>query len=105
MTPDDFFAPDSDWDDKLPDLVWQVYLDGGGQHAKDPQFEANVRGAAAEPQHWLITPQGLEIDFGSYEAGCYACGPGPLTVPWARLAPLLASKSAPVCEAGSNDPD
>ena len=105
MTPDDLFAPDSDWDARLPELVWQVYLDGGGQHAKVPEFEQNVREAAAEPGHWLLTPRGMEIGFSSYEAGCYACGPGRLTVPWPKLAPLLASKSAPVCEAPPDDAD
>ena len=105
MTPDDLFGPDSDWEDKLPDLVWQAYLDGGGQFASDAKFEANVRAAAAQPDHWLLTPQGLQIGFSSYEAGCYACGPGPLTVPWAKLASMLANKSAPVCRTGANDPD
>ena len=105
MAPDDLFAPDSAWADKLPDLLWQAYLDDGGQFAGDPKFEANVRAAAAKPDHWLLTPQGLQVAFSSYEAGCYACGPGPLTVPWPKLAPMLANKEAPVCEAGSDDPD
>ena len=105
MTPDDLFAPGSAWADKLPDLLWQAYLDDGGQFASDPKFEANVRAAAPKPDHWLLTPLGLQVAFSSYEAGCYACGPGPLTIPWAKLAPLLANREAPVCEAASDDPD
>jgi len=105
MTPDDLFAPGSAWADKLPDLLWQAYLDDGGQFASDPKFEANVRAAAPKPDHWLLTPLGLQVAFSSYEAGCYACGPGPLTVPWDKLAPLMANREAPVCEAASDDPD
>ena len=63
-----------------------------------------MREASAEPGHWLLTPKGLQIGFSSCEAGCYACGPGPLTVPWDKLAPLLASKPAPVCEAAPTRP-
>ena len=105
MTPDDLFAPGSAWADRLPDLLWQAYLDDGGPFANDPKFEANVRAAAPKPDHWLLTPLGLQVAFSSYEAGCYACGPAPLTVPWARLAPLLAADARPVCEAASDDPD
>jgi uncharacterized protein YecT (DUF1311 family) len=105
MTPDDLFASGSAWADKLSELLWQAYLDDGGQFAMDPKFEANVRAAAAKPDHWLLTPQGLQVAFSSYEAGCYACGPGPLTIPWARLAPLLVPDARPVCEAASDDPD
>jgi hypothetical protein len=105
MTPDDLFAPGSAWANKLPDLLWQAYLDDGGQFATDPKFEENVRAAAPKPDHWLLTPLGLQVAFSSYEAGCYACGPGPLTVPWAQLAPLLAPDARPVCEASSDDPD
>lgn len=104
MTPDDLFAPASGWEDTLPDLVWQVYLDRGGKYADDPKFEANVRAAATEPDHWLLTPRGLEISFSSYEAGCYACGPGPLTVPWPQLAPMLANKATLACETGAKGP-
>ena len=105
MTPDDLFTPGSAWADKLPDLLWQAYLDDGGQFATDAKFEANVRAAAPKPDHWLLTPLGLQVAFSSYEAGCYACGPAPLTIPWARLAPLLVPDARPVCEAASDDPD
>ena len=105
MMPDDLFAPGSAWADKLPDLLWQAYLDDGGQFASDPKFEANVRAAAPKPDHWLLTPLGLQFAFSSYEAGCYACGPAPLTVPWNKLAPLLVPDAQPVCEAASDDPD
>lgn len=99
MTPDDLFAPGSQWAARLPDLLWQAYLDDGGQFAGDPSFEANVRAAATKPDHWLLTPQGLQIGFSSYEAGCYACGPGELTLSWSALEPLLAPGARPACSA------
>jgi hypothetical protein len=99
MTPDDLFAPDSQWATRLPDLLWQAYLDDGGPFATDRSFEANVRAAATRPDHWLLTPQGLQFGFSSYEAGCYACGPGELTIPWSALEPLLAPAARPACSA------
>jgi uncharacterized protein YecT (DUF1311 family) len=99
MTPDDLFAPDSRWATRLPDLLWQAYLDDGGPFATDPSFEANVRATATKSDHWLLTPQGLQFGFSSYEAGCYACGPGDLTIPWSALEPLLAPAARPACSA------
>jgi uncharacterized protein YecT (DUF1311 family) len=97
MTPDDLFVPNADWENKLPDMFWQVYL-GGGRVIKDrPEIEPAVREAAAEPGKWLLTADGLQIAFDAYETGCYACNPGPLTVPWATLKPLLKSNTAAIC--------
>jgi len=97
MTPEDLFASNAAWEDKLPDLFWQAYLHGEHVIKDRPEIEPAVREAAIDTGKWLLTPEGLQISFDAYEAGCYVCNPGPLTVPWMTLKPLLASKDMVVC--------
>ena len=102
MTASDLFASKSSWQAQLPTLFWQA-------HRRNPdalntaQAEQAIRAAAANERRWLITPQGLQISMEIYEAGSYAETPGPITVPWEVLKPLLIDKSAPACTFSSLD--
>ena len=99
MTADDVFAEASGWEEKLPALFWNVYVSGNRQNEARPALETAIRESAADPASWLLTPAGLQISFGAYEAGCYACNPGPITVPWSVLKPMLASPDLAACKA------
>ena len=99
MTADDIFAANAPWETKLPALFWSVYT-------KDPDAAKDVQSvkdaieeSAANPERWLLTPAGLQISFDAYEAGCYACNPGPITVPWSALKTMLASPDLAACKA------
>lgn len=99
MAATDVFAANAPWKAKLPALFWNAWLKDGN----DPDVPASVKDAiqesAANPDAWLLTPAGLQITFSAYEAGCYACNPGPITVPWAALKTMLAAPDIPVCKA------
>ena len=99
MTEDDVFADSSDWAQKLPQLFRNAYVNGRRRSEVLPEAETAVRESAADPGAWLLTPAGLQISFGAYEAGCYACNPGPITVPWSTLKPMLASPEFASCKA------
>ena len=99
MTAGDLFAAGAPWKSRLPVLFWDVYT-------RDPQADKElaslreaIKASAANPDRWLLTPTGLQISFDAGEAGCYACNPGPLTVPWATLKPMLASPEFAACKA------
>lgn len=97
LTAADLFAKDSGWQARLPTLFWQTYASGADAYKADP-VERTVREVAADERRWLITPVGLRISFSAYEAGSYAGTPGPITVPWAALKPLLIGNAAPACD-------
>lgn len=99
MTADDVFADGSGWEEKLPALFRDAYLKGRRSSENQPEVESAVLESAADPASWLLTPAGLQISFGAYEAGCYACNPGPITVPWASLKPMLATTELAACKA------
>lgn len=105
MVATDLFSTDSDWQAKLPALFVQAYLanNAGGLRSRNASAEKVIREAASEVSGWLITPAGLQIDFSDYEAGSYAGTPGPVTVPWAALKPLLGTRGAPACDFASVD--
>ena len=99
MTAGDLFAANSGWKDKLPRLFWQAFTPESGADKNDPpSIREAVLASAANPERWLLTPAGLQISFDSDEAGCYACNPGPLTVPWSTLKPMLASPDFAACK-------
>jgi uncharacterized protein len=98
MTASDVFGANSGWKARLPPLFWNAY-------ARDPDAArdmASIKDAilesAANPERWLLTPAGLQISFDADEAGCYACNPGPITVPWSALKPMLASPDIATCQ-------
>ncbi len=99
MVPTDVFASGSAWKTTLPGLFWNARLKDGN----DPDVPASVKEAiqasAANPDAWLLTPAGVQITFSAYEAGCYACNPGPITVPWAALKTMLATPDIAACKA------
>jgi len=98
MTASDVFAPNSGWNTRLPPLFWKVYAQGHEAADEVPSIKEAVLESAANPDRWLLTPAGLQISFDSDEAGCYACNPGPLTVPWSTLKPMLASPDLATCK-------
>jgi len=98
MTASDVFAPNSGWNTRLPPLFWKVYAQGHEAADEVPSIKEAVLESAANPDRWLLTPAGLQISFDSDEGGCYACNPGPLTVPWSTLKPMLASPDLATCK-------
>ena len=98
MTPSDVFAPNSSWNTRLPPLFWKIYAQGHEAADEVPSIKEAILESAANPDRWLLTPAGLQISFDADEAGCYACNPGPLTVPWATLKPMLASPDLARCQ-------
>ena len=98
MTASDLFAANAPWKTRLPTLFWNVYAHDP-EAAKDVEsIEQAIKASAANPDAWLLTPAGLQISFDAYEAGCYACNPGPITVPWASLKPMLATPEFAACK-------
>ncbi len=99
MTASDIFTAKAAWETKLPALFWSVYTKDPDA-AKDVQSVKDaIEASATNPERWLLTPAGLQISFDAYEAGCYACNPGPVTVPWAVIKPMLASPDLASCKA------
>ena len=99
MTAGDLFAGNAPWKTRLPTLFWNAYAKDPDANKDTPSVEEAVKSSAVDPERWLLTPIGLQISFDAYEAGCYACNPGPITVPWASLKPMLASPEFAACKA------
>ena len=99
LTASDLFAADAPWKTRLPTLFWDIYTRDPDAIKDMPSVEKAIKASAASPGQWLLTPAGLQISFGAYEAGCYACNPGPITVPWASLKPMLATPEFAACKA------
>lgn len=97
LVPSDLFAKGSDWQAKLPALFVEAYRRDRPPENIDEGVEQAVRNLAATPDRWLLTPDGLQITFNVYEAGNYASDPGPITVAWDDLAPMLASQDLRQC--------
>ena len=98
LAADDVFSPRSDWPGRLPSLFWSVSLQKNRAEKELPGVEPAIRARAIDPAARLLTPAGLQISFDAYEAGCHACDPGPLTVPWSTLKPLLAMPELAACK-------
>ena len=98
MVATDFFTAGSGWKAKLPPLFVNTWLKGGDGDVLASQKEA-IQAAAADPEAWLPTPEGLRISFSEGEAGCHACNPGPITVPWSALKAMLAAPDLATCKA------
>lgn len=99
MTASDLFAAGTPWKTRLPLLFWNIYAQDPEADKELASIKEAITESAANPDRWLLTPAGLQISFDAGEAGCYACNPGPITVPWASLEPMLASPEFAACKA------
>lgn len=83
----DLFQPDGGWLQQLTTLVTAAvrksYFD---DYKKEPKHldEKAIADAAGDPQHWLITADGLQILFSPYELGGYSFVPT-VVIPWSEL--------------------
>jgi len=95
LTKEDLFGTDDRWIGKLQELFWDALL-AKGWSPPDSLAEivkAEIEDDVIQPDKWLFTPDGLQVSFSAYEGGCYACNPGPVTVPWPKLKSLLSSNA------------
>lgn len=98
MAATDVFPSGSAWKTKLPPLFWNAWLKDGNDPDVPAEVKEAIEASGANPDAWLLTPAGLQIAFSAYEAGCYACNPGPITVPWAALKPLQVAPELAACK-------
>ena len=104
LTAADLFEQGSRWADRLKEHLWKTLTQSGWRAPENqPDAKQQLESNFAEPDRWLFTKEGLQIDFDAYDGGCYACTPQPITLPWAELKPLL-SKSAIVPQALGDQP-
>jgi uncharacterized protein len=89
----DVFGMHTEWKSELPKLFWDALLEKGWSPPPDQADEVRkeIGQVVISADRWLFTKQGLEVSFSAYEGGCYACNPGPVTVQWSALKPLLPS--------------
>jgi len=94
LEPQDIFGSGENWASPLKEYFWAV-LTQTGWHPPDnqPDIKRQVEGDFVQPDRWLFTKDGLQVAFDSYEGGCNACTPQPVTVPWSTLKPLLSGSS------------
>lgn len=91
----DIFLPDSGWQPALADLV---LADLAAQARADdqPLFDEGREGVATmspDPTYWVVTSEGLGVNFPVYSVGPYSFGDRTVTIPWERLKPFLAPES------------
>jgi uncharacterized protein len=92
--PADLFASGSDWVAKLQSLFWDA-LSAQGWKPGNEGNKAEILGIVVAPDRWLFTDKGITVGFSSYEGGCYACTPQPVTVSWEDLKPLVSANFWP----------
>jgi uncharacterized protein len=92
---EDIFIEDVEWRPQLQSLFWEALAAQGWITPEDQkqEVETEIKNIVIRPERWLFTDQGLSIYFRAYEGGCYACTPGPVTVAWSKLKPLLRQGS------------
>ena len=97
LTAPDVFGSQHDWQKRLGELLWSALAQSGWAPPLDQAaaIERNLKIDVSRPGYWLFTPDGLSVNFSAYEGGCYPCTPPAVTLPWAKLRPLL-SPNAPV---------
>ncbi len=88
----DIFGPAQGWQAKLQDLLWKNLQDSGWRSPRDGE-EAQIRSELLRENRWFISKDGLQVSFNSYDGGCYACTPPPVTAGWSEILPLLPSHS------------
>lgn len=91
----DVFGADGRWKEQFQALVWDALIASRWtpREGMEDGVKAGMMARFILPESWLFTPDGLKLTFGSYEGGCYACTPQPVTVKWEALKPLLAAGS------------
>jgi len=91
LTPQDLFGSGDAWASILKDRFWTALTAAGWSPPDNqPDVKRELEGDFIQSDRWLFTKDGLQVAFGSYEGGCYACTPQPVTVPWSELEPLLS---------------
>lgn len=107
ITAYDLFADDTGWMERLQALFRAAFWlsskmpeRGRGEAERRTRWSQvetgvwdNVKAIVINSDGWYFTKQGLTVSFSAYDGGCYACTPGPLTVKWQDLKPLLSRNS------------
>ncbi len=90
---EDLFGADAEWRPKRQKLFWDTLAATGWRPPDGLQesIRQQMDERFIDPASWTLTQDGIQISFGSYEGGCYACTPQPVTVPWRALKPLLST--------------
>ena len=92
VTAKDVFGPTDHWAEGLQDLFWDA-LGYNGANVDEDRVEgakSDLKDYLIQPGAWLFTADGLKVSFSDYATGDYADTPRPVTVPWAKLKPLLS---------------
>lgn len=91
---EDVFVADG-WQLNLQSFFWEALTVQGWITPEDQkqEVESEIKNIVIRPERWLFTDQGLQVHFDAYEGGCYACTPGPVTVGWSKLKPILRQGS------------
>ena len=92
--PADLFGPGKDWVPKLQSLFWDA-ISAQGWRPGNEGNKTEILGIVVTADRWLFTDKGITVGFNSYEGGCYACTPQPVTVSWENLKPLLSANFVP----------
>jgi hypothetical protein len=94
LSPQDLFGSGETWASTLKEQFWTTLTQMGWSPPNNqPDIKQELEDDFVQADRWLFTKDGLQVAFGSYEGGCFACTPQPVTVPWSELKPLL-SKTA-----------
>lgn len=85
----DIFAKDG-WQQLLADnALEELTLIFGEMGLFDEAGQA-IAGMVADPEHWVVTKEGLGVNFPVYSVGPYAGGDNTVMTSWDKLAPWLA---------------
>jgi hypothetical protein len=81
------------WEDFLAERVYEGLARQAAAAGWElgPKSAAEIAEAAADPEHWSITPRGFAVTFARSEVGGYAAGEPEVTIDWPALAPYLAA--------------
>ena len=91
LTQQDLFGSGEAWIPTLKERFWTALAQAGWSPPDNqPDVKKQLEGDFVQPDRWLFTKDGLRVAFESYEGGCYACTPQPVTLPWSELKPVLS---------------
>jgi uncharacterized protein YecT (DUF1311 family) len=95
---DDVFRPYTGWEQFLAsqcDEAARAQL--GEDYADNPppgKIPDAMFGIVSNPRSWKIDSEGITIVFSTFEIGCHACTPNPVTIPWGALRTFLTPEFA-----------